>query len=683
MARLRDPLSTLKGVGPKVTEAFARLGLCTLEDALFHLPLRYEDRTRITPLAAVRQGQAVVFEATIRAAQVAFGRRRSLVLKVEDASDLATLRLFHFSKAQQQQLKPGRPLRGFGEGRGGAGGIEFVHPELTFLNGGAAPALDDRLTPIYPTTEGLGQARLRSLLHRALALLEGAGAEALGLTETLLADLRHLHTPPVGTHLATLEAGLDPAQQRLAFDELLAHQLAMMTARSLLQARPAPRLAGDPTLETRFLSALPFELTEAQRRVSAEIAADLDRSQPMLRLLQGDVGSGKTVVAALALLRAVGSGFQGALMAPTELLAEQHLKTLGPWLEGLGLRCAALTGRLGAKQRRALEADLASGALPVVVGTHALFQDSVAFQRLGLVVIDEQHRFGVDQRLALRDKGASKDGVPHQLVMTATPIPRTLAMSAYADLDVSIIDSRPPGRTPVTTVVLPASRREALLNRVREACKAGRQAYWVCTLIERSEHLEAEAAEETAETLAKALPELTVGLVHGRLKGDAKAAAMQAFAAGDTQLLVATTVIEVGVDVPNASLMIIENAERLGLAQLHQLRGRVGRGAAASHCVLLYQSPLGRHGKARLEALRTSDDGFYLAEKDLTLRGPGEVLGTRQTGALDLKVADLMRDQDQLPEIQEAARALLASDPAAAAPIMQRWLGTRQQFINA
>ena len=683
MARLRDPLSTLKGVGPKVGEAFARLGLSTLEDALFHLPLRYEDRTRITPLAAVRQGQAVVFEATIRAAQVAFGRRRSLVLKVEDASGLATLRLFHFSKAQQQQLKPGRPLRGFGEGRGGAGGIEFVHPELTFLDGGAAPALDDRLTPIYPTTEGLGQARLRSLLHRALALLEGAGAEALGLTETLLTDLRHLHTPPVGTDLATLEAGLDPAQQRLAFDELLAHQLAMMTARSLLQARPAPRLAGDQTLEARFLSALPFELTEAQRRVSAELAADLDRSQPMLRLLQGDVGSGKTVVAALALLRAVGSGFQGALMAPTELLAEQHLKTLGPWLAGLGLRCAALTGRLGVKQRRALEADLASGALPVVVGTHALFQDSVAFQRLGLVVIDEQHRFGVDQRLALRDKGASKDGVPHQLVMTATPIPRTLAMSAYADLDVSIIDSRPPGRTPVTTVVLPASRREALLNRVREACKAGRQAYWVCTLIERSEHLEAEAAEETAETLAKALPELTVGLVHGRLKGDAKAAAMQAFAAGDTQLLVATTVIEVGVDVPNASLMIIENAERLGLAQLHQLRGRVGRGAAASHCVLLYQSPLGRHGKARLEALRTSDDGFYLAEKDLTLRGPGEVLGTRQTGALDLKVADLLRDQDQLPAIQEAARALLASDPAAAAPIMQRWLGTRQQFVNA
>ena len=683
MARLRDPLTTLKGVGPKVGEAFARLGLSTLEDALFHLPLRYEDRTRITPLAAVRQGQAVVFEATIRAAQVAFGRRRSLVLKVEDRSGLATLRLFHFSKAQQQQLKPGRPLRGFGEGRGGAGGVEFVHPELTFLDGAAPPALDDRLTPIYPTTEGLGQARLRSLLHRALTLLEATGAEALGLTETLLADLRHLHTPPVGTDLATLEAGLDPAQQRLAFDELLAHQLAMMTARSVLQAQPAPRLAGDPALEVRFLRALPFELTEAQRRVSAELAADLDRSQPMLRLLQGDVGSGKTVVAALALLRAVGSGFQGALMAPTELLAEQHLKTLGPWLENLGLRCAALTGRLGATQRRALEADLASGALPVVVGTHALFQDSVAFQRLGLVVIDEQHRFGVDQRLALRDKGASQDGVPHQLVMTATPIPRTLAMSAYADLDVSIIDSRPPGRTPVTTVVLPASRREALLNRVREACKAGRQAYWVCTLIERSEHLEAEAAEETAETLAKALPELTVGLVHGRLKGDAKAAAMQAFAAGDTQLLVATTVIEVGVDVPNASLMIIENAERLGLAQLHQLRGRVGRGAAASHCVLLYQSPLGRHGKARLEALRTSDDGFYLAEKDLTLRGPGEVLGTRQTGALDLKVADLLRDQEQLPAIQEAARALLASDPAAAAPIMQRWLGTRQQFINA
>ena len=683
MARLRDPLSTLKGVGPKVGEAFARLGLSTLEDALFHLPLRYEDRTRITPLAAVRPGQAVVFEATVRAAQVTFGRRRSLVIKVQDGSGLATLRLFHFSKAQQQQLQPGRPLRGFGEGRGGAGGIEFVHPELTFLDSGAAPALDDRLTPIYPTTEGLGQARLRSLLQRALALLESAGAEALGLTETLLADLRHLHTPPVGTDLATLEAGLDPAQQRLAFDELLAHQLAMMTARSVLQAQPAPRLTGDPTLEARFLSALPFELTRAQRRVNAELAADLDRAQPMLRLLQGDVGSGKTVVAALALLRAVGSGFQGALMAPTELLAEQHLKTLAPWLEALGLRCAALTGRLGAKQRRALEADLASGAIPVVVGTHALFQESVAFQRLGLVVIDEQHRFGVDQRLALRDKGASSDGVPHQLVMTATPIPRTLAMSAYADLDVSVIDSRPPGRTPVTTVVLPASRREALLNRVREACKAGRQAYWVCTLIERSEHLEAEAAEETAETLAKALPELTVGLVHGRLKGDAKAAAMRAFAAGDTQLLVATTVIEVGVDVPNASLMIIENAERLGLAQLHQLRGRVGRGAAASHCVLLYQSPLGRHGKARLEALRTSDDGFYLAEKDLTLRGPGEVLGTRQTGALDLKVADLLRDQDQLPAIQEAARALLASDPAAAAPIMQRWLGTRQQFINA
>lgn len=680
---LQAPLTGLKGVGPKVAEALARLGLETLEDALFHLPLRYEDRTRVTPLAAVRQGQQVVFEGAVLASQVSFGRRRSLVVKIEDRSGLATLRLFHFSKAQQLQLRTGRALRGFGQGQIGASGVEFVHPELTFLDGGAAPPLADRLTPIYPTTEGLGQARLRAILLGALGSLENQDAEALGLTDTLIADLRHLHTPAVGTDLHTLEAGLDPAQRRLAFDELLAHQLAMMTARALLQARPAPALRGDPALTQAFLKGLPFALTDAQVRVSKELAADLRKPVPMLRLLQGDVGSGKTVVAALALLKAVGSGFQGALMAPTELLAEQHLKTLGPWFAALGISIATLTGRLGSRQRNALEADLADGRLAVVVGTHALFQERVRFHRLGLVVIDEQHRFGVDQRLALRDKGASADGVPHQLVMTATPIPRTLAMSAYADLDVSILDSRPPGRTPVTTVVLPASRREALLRRVREACRAGRQAYWVCTLIERSDHLEAEAAEETAEALAKALPELTVGLVHGRQKGDEKAAAMAAFSQGATQLLVATTVIEVGVDVPNASLMIIENAERLGLAQLHQLRGRVGRGAAASHCVLLYQAPLSRTGRARLEALRDSDDGFYLAEKDLALRGPGEVLGTRQTGTLDLRVADLLRDQDQLPEIQARARALLASDPAAAERILRRWLGTRQQFMNA
>ena len=681
------PVTVIKGVGAALAEKLARVGLENLQDLLFHLPLRYQDRTRIVPIGALRPGQDAVIEGTVAGADVVMGRRRSLLVRLQDGSGTLSLRFYHFSQAQKDALKRGTRLRCYGEARPGASGLEIYHPEYRALDQDAEAPVEQTLTPIYPTTEGLTQQRLRQLSSQALARL---GPQSLPdwlpaelAEEYQLAPLddalRYLHRPPPDADLEELAEGRHWAQHRLAFEELLTHQLSLQRLRESVRAQRAPALPNAHALPQRFLANLGFAPTGAQQRVAAEIAYDLAQAEPMLRLVQGDVGAGKTVVAALAALQALEAGYQVALMAPTEILAEQHFLTFRKWLEPLGVEVAWLAGKLKGKTRAAALERIAAGA-PMVVGTHALFQDEVRFQRLALVIIDEQHRFGVQQRLALRKKGVDGRLCPHQLIMTATPIPRTLAMSAYADLDTSILDELPPGRTPVNTLVIADSRRFEVIERVRSACHEGRQAYWVCTLIEESEELTCQAAETTFADLSAALIGLRVGLIHGRMKPAEKAAVMDSFKSGELQLLVATTVIEVGVDVPNASRMIIENPERLGLAQLHQLRGRVGRGSAASHCVLLYHPPLSQIGRERLAIMRETCDGFLIAEKDLELRGPGEMLGTRQTGLLQFKVADLMRDADLLPAVRDAAQQLLAHWPQHVSPLLERWLRHGQHY---
>ncbi|HLV18229.1 MAG TPA: ATP-dependent DNA helicase RecG [Pseudomonas sp.] len=681
------PVTALKGVGAALAEKLARVGLETLQDVLFHLPLRYQDRTRVTPIGALRPGQDAVVEGVVAGADVVMGRRRSLLVRLQDGSGTLSLRFFHFSQAQKDGLKRGTALRCYGEVRPGATGLEIYHPEYRAMSGAEPAPVEQTLTPIYPTTEGLTQQRLRTLSQQALARLgphslpdwlplELAEHYRLG---PLAEAIRFLHRPPPDADLQELAEGRHWAQRRLAFEELLTHQLSLQRLRETIRAQQAPALPPATRLPGQFLAGLGFAPTGAQRRVGAEIAYDLARPEPMLRLVQGDVGAGKTVVAALAALQALEAGYQVALMAPTEILAEQHFLNFSRWFAPLGIEVAWLAGKLKGKARTAALERIAGGC-PMVVGTHALFQDEVRFARLALVIIDEQHRFGVQQRLALRQKGVDGRLCPHQLIMTATPIPRTLAMSAYADLDTSILDELPPGRTPVNTLAIADSRRPEVIERVRAACLEGRQAYWVCTLIEESEELTCQAAQTTYEELSAALGELRVGLIHGRMKPAEKAAVMEAFKAGALQLLVATTVIEVGVDVPNASLMIIENPERLGLAQLHQLRGRVGRGSAVSHCVLLYHAPLSQLGRERLAIMRETTDGFLIAEKDLELRGPGEMLGTRQTGLLQFKVADLMRDADLLPAVREAALTLLERWPGHVAPLLERWLRHGQQY---
>jgi len=686
------PVTALKGVGSRNSEKLAKIGIRTVQDILFHLPFRYQDRTRVVPIGSLRPGDSVVVEGEIELADIRFGRRRSLLIRLADGSGALTLRFFHFSTAQKSALSRGNRLRCYGEVRPGPAGYEMVHPEYQRIADGESPLVEESLTPVYPTTEGMHQLSWRAMAGRALALLQADPAalpewlpdhllERFHLPD-LAAALGYLHQPPADAPQQRLLAGSHPAQQRLAFEELMAHQLSLRETRLRQKRLDAPILSGTAAWTRPFLKRLGFSLTGAQQRVLQEIARDLEQTHPMLRLVQGDVGSGKTVVAALAALQAVEAGCQVALMAPTELLAEQHLRVLQQWFDPLGLEVAWLTGRHKGKVREQLLEALAGGRIPVVVGTHALFQGDVEFHGLGLVIIDEQHRFGVHQRMALREKG-SGSAVPHQLIMTATPIPRTLAMTAYADLDLSIIDELPPGRTPVATVVIPDSRRGEVVERVRNACVAGRQAYWVCTLIEESEALQCQAAEDTVRMLQEALPELRIGLVHGRLKPAEKEAVMAAFKRAELDLLVATTVIEVGVDVPNASLMIIENPERLGLAQLHQLRGRVGRGAVESHCVLMYHPPLSQHAQQRLGVMRETNDGFLIARKDLELRGPGEVLGTRQTGEMQFRIADLLRDQPLLEEVQEAAQLLLEQYPERVTPLVRRWVGDRQHYINA
>ncbi|SPJ32359.1 ATP-dependent DNA helicase RecG [Kushneria phyllosphaerae] len=684
-------LDTLKGVGPAMRERLERLGLQVVEDLLFHLPLRYQDRTRVTPIAGLRAGSEAVVEGEVTASDVIQGRKRSLLVRLRDGSGIMSLRFFHFSQAQVGQFARGTRIRLFGEARSGSTGLEMYHPEYRLLKDDTGEEVEETLTPIYPTTEGLAQPRLRALIRQAFEHLDQGSLTLEELIpDTIRARFRlpalresldYLHFPPPEAPLETLADGHHPTQRRLALEELLAHQLSLYRIRLRIQDDAAPALPASGGLATRFLTQLPFSLTGAQRRVLSEISADIRQTTPMLRLVQGDVGSGKTVVAAMAMLQAVAGGYQAALMAPTELLAEQHYKSLKGWFEPLGIEVAWLSGKLKGKARLEAKAMISEGRARVVAGTHALFQDDVHFQRLGLAVIDEQHRFGVHQRLALRRKGevgtdgGSSTTTPHQLIMTATPIPRTLAMSAYADLDVSVIDELPPGRTPVKTVAVSDERRGEVTERIRNACLAGRQAYWVCTLIEESEVLTCQAAEVTRDTLTEALPEFQVGLVHGRMKAAEKAEVMNAFRDGELDLLVATTVIEVGVDVPNASLMIIENPERLGLAQLHQLRGRVGRGKVESFCVLLYHPPLSDTSRERLAVLRESNDGFRIAERDLELRGPGEVLGTRQTGLVGMKIADLTRDRDLLDPVRQLTRAMLDQAPASVEPLIRRWLG--------
>ena len=681
-------VTALKGAGPKVAERLAHLGIVSVEDLLFHLPFRYEDRTRIAPIGSLRPEQNVVVEGEVLAADVVFGRRRSLLCRIGDGTGVISLRFYHFTAAQKNNLERGARVRVYGEVRAGGSGLEFYHPEYQVARG-SLPPLEKALTPVYHTTEGVQQRMLRNLMQQALTLLRQKAPRDLLPSELLQQSslpslqlaLQKLHAPLPDDPVDLLLAGEHPAVRRLVMEEMIAHQLGMLNKRAGQKQQSAPVMEANG-LRQQLLQALPFTLTGAQQRVIAEIDADLLIPSPMLRLVQGDVGSGKTLVAACAALSAIAGGYQVALMAPTEILAEQHLHNFSRWLTPLGITVTWLAGSLTPKQRREAQAEIAAGAAQVVVGTHALFQDAVTFDRLGLVIIDEQHRFGVHQRLALREKGRRGDEIPHQLVLTATPIPRTLAMSLYGDLDTSVIDELPPGRQAIDTVVIGEARRPNVVERIRNACLGGTQAYWVCTLIEESEALQAQAAEDTLTTLQEALPELRIEMVHGRLKAKEKAERMSRFSSGDAHLLVATTVIEVGVDVPNATLMVIENAERLGLSQLHQLRGRVGRGAEKSYCVLMYSGRLSETAQRRLTVMRDTNDGFRIAEEDLHLRGPGEWLGTRQTGEMAFRIVDLMRDEGWLELAREAAEQLLQKWPDRVDALVQRWLPQGQEYAD-
>jgi ATP-dependent DNA helicase RecG len=662
---------------------FARLGLRTEADLLLHLPLRYEDETRIVAIADVAPGETSQVAGEVRSNEIVTRPRRMLQVELDDGSGRIGLRFLNFYGSQVAQLAVGRRLRAMGEVRGGLFGLEMVHPRYRMLGG--ADRLPVTLTPVYPTVAGIGQSDLRRTILEALARTDWADtlrpgcAERLGLP-ALMPSLRLLHQPPPDTPLSAIEDRTHPACRRLAFEELLAQQLSLKRARAARAGQRAVPLP-DGAQTRRLLEALPFALTGAQMRAWHEISRDLAGSEPMNRLLQGDVGSGKTVVAALAAMQAIGSGRQAALMAPTEILAEQHFRKLGPWLEPLGVRVAWLSGSLAASAKKKVRALAAAGEVDLLVGTHALVEESVELPTLGLAIVDEQHRFGVAQRLALR--ATRGDALPHQLMMSATPIPRTLAMSYYADLDVSVIDELPPGRTPVVTKLVTQSRHAEVVERVRAAVAQGRQVYWVCPLIEESETLDLQTAIDAFESLSAELADLRVGLIHGRLPVAEKAATMDAFVRGEIDLLVATTVIEVGVDVPNASLMVIEHAERFGLSQLHQLRGRVGRGSAQSVCVLLYRPPLSANARERLKTMYETTDGFEVARRDLLLRGPGEFLGARQSGLALLRFADLERDADLVDAARIEADAMLAGQPERVDAHLARWLAGREEFLKA
>ncbi len=685
------PLTTFKGVGPSLAEKLEKIGLVSVQDILFHLPLRYEDKTRVMTVRELMPGTSTNIIGEVTDSQITHGKRRMLVVTLHDGTGSIQLCFFSFSASIKNSLTIGKTIRCYGEVKRGPRGYQIVHPEYKSLDDDRQlTTVEETLTPVYPSTDGLRQISLRSLTEQALVRLQRGQVEELlpnsifNEQYSLSEALAVIHRPPPDISIEQLEQGRHPAQQRLIKEELLAHNLSMLKLRQNSDTHEALSLSGDEKVNQAFLGSLPFSPTNAQARVVNEIKTDLAKEQPMMRLVQGDVGSGKTLVAALAALTAISQGYQVALMAPTEILAEQHAINFTNWFIPLNINVGWLTGKTKAKAKREALEQIASGEMQLVIGTHALFQADVVFKNLVLVIIDEQHKFGVHQRLTLREKGVFDNKYPHQLIMTATPIPRTLAMTAYADLDTSIIDELPPGRTPINTVALPDSRRADVIERIRKGCvDDGRQAYWVCTLIDESEVLQCQAAEETAILLQAQLPELKIGLVHGRLKADEKQAIMDTFKAGDLHLLIATTVIEVGVDVPNSSLMVIENPERLGLAQLHQLRGRVGRGSVASFCVLMYKAPLTKTAVKRLKVLRESNDGFVIAEKDLEIRGPGELLGTRQTGLAELKIADLVRDGYLIPEIKQQAYLLSRQQPECAQALIQRWLGNKERYSNA
>jgi ATP-dependent DNA helicase RecG len=689
---LSDPVTVLHGVGIRLQEKLERIGINIIEDLLFHLPYRYIDRTVLTPIGTLRFGYNAYIQGEIELTQVRYGKRRTLLCRISDSTGTIALRFFFFSKAQEKGLQRGLSIRCYGQVRRGSNSLEMIHPEYHVLRDVQDDGLEKKLTAVYPITEGLQQTRMRKLNEQALITLNNDKKNMAELLPekllakkklpTLIDALNYVHRPPPNADTQSLTEGTHPAQQRLAFEELLAQQLSLLELRNELRTEHSPAFNVSTKFVPEYLKSLPFTLTNAQVQAHKTIASDLNKTVAMLRLMQGDVGSGKTVVAALAALQAIEAGYQVAIMAPTELLASQHYNNFLSWLEPLGINVVFLTGKLKQSIRDSVEAQLKKQMPVIVIGTHVLFQDSTRFAKLGLIVIDEQHRFGVHQRLALLEKGKQHDKYPHQLIMTATPIPRTLTMTAYADLDHTVIDELPPNRKAINTSVISNNRREDIIERIKYITAKGRQVYWVCTLIEESETLQCETAIETADKLTERLTLIKVGLIHGRMKANEKESVMQDFKKNKIGLLVATTVIEVGVDVPNASLMIIDNAERFGLSQLHQLRGRIGRGEIKSDCVLMYQSPLGDLAKQRLEIMRTSSDGFLIAEKDLLLRGPGEVLGTRQAGMPEMRVANLIRDAHLLPEIQNTAKKLLINHPDKVKLLIYRWLGKSLSYSN-
>ena len=687
---LAEPAATLNGIGIRTAGLLEKLGIKTVQDLLFHLPIRYEDKTRILPIASLSVGNTALIIGQIVFIDVLPRGRKSLICRIEDDTGSIDLRFFHFAAHQHKLLKPGAKITCFGEVRFGYAGLEMAHPDYSIIYNDNAAVTESTLSPVYPLTEGLSQTTIRKAVKQALTLCEtNPGTLIDWLPEeirkpyhypSLIETLRTLHSPNPTANTGCLLNGTDLSVKRLAFEELLSHQLSIKLARQKASAWLAPKIGVDDSLSRQFIESLPFELTNAQIRVMSEIRADLQRPFPMMRLVQGDVGSGKTIVAAIAALQTMASGFQVAIMVPTELLAEQHFRNFSEWFKNSACTIVFLTSQIRGVARKEALANLANGSVNIIIGTHALFQDEVHFHRLGLIIIDEQHRFGVHQRMALRTKGQQETVRPHQLVMTATPIPRTLAMLQYSDLDISVIDQLPPGRKPVATSAIPSERRDDVIARINQWIGKKKQAYWVCTLIEESEILQCEAAEKTAGRLTEALPDARISLLHGRVKPAEKEAVMRAFKNHEIDLLVATTVIEVGVDVPNASLMVIENPERLGLAQLHQLRGRVGRGVDESFCLLMYQPPLSDNARQRLGILRESNDGFYIAEKDLQLRGPGEVMGTRQTGQVMFKIADLVRDVGLLDNISKISDYFLTDMPEIVTPLIERWIGHRSDY---
>lgn len=686
---LDQDITLLKGVGNKTQQLLNNIGIYQIQDVLFHLPIRYQDRTRLIPIGSVLSGQEVLVEGDIELTQIQFGKRRSLLCQISDGTGSLVLRFFYFNKSQQERLNKGSRIRCYGTIRYSAKNPEMIHPETQIIDIKNINAVNETLTPIYPSTEGLHQNKLRQLTDQALEKLQKT-KDNIELIPNNICDefklsnlceaLNFVHRPPPDASLSELKSGTHPAQQRLAFEELIAQSLSLQKIKDKFREKQSFEFNLQKHLVEKFYSLLAFSLTNAQTRVIDEIVVDLKKNIPMLRLVQGDVGSGKTIVAAIAALYTIQSGYQAALMAPTELLAEQHFENFTEWFTPLGLTIIKLTGKLSKTDYNATLEKIRADEPCLVIGTHALFQREVSFAKLAMVIIDEQHRFGVNQRLSLLNKNNEIDFYPHQLVMSATPIPRTLTMTAYGDLDVSIIDELPPNRKSVKTVILSNQKRDELIERIKVTVKEGTQVYWVCAVIEESETLRCEAATDTKNLLQETLPSLSIGLVHGKMKNNEKETIMNQFKQGKIDLLVATTVIEVGVNVPNASLMVIENSERLGLAQLHQLRGRVGRGNKQSNCILLYQSPLSNLAKKRLDAIRNSNDGFKIAEIDLQLRGPGELLGTRQAGLPELSVADIMRDADIIPDVQTAANTIMKRHPELVEPIINRWCGQEADY---